>query len=167
MDQRWRRADLADKIELGDELVKILLNSFVEMCQEVPRAKTAREQFLRPVAGEFCSRKLSDIFFYRPDIPRSTLTISEHNYIKWCHWVHRLDLIPKGLWVRGAGLKLFIVSMNNLLTCLCTGYYVWLNNDGAKLGMLSDIIVLTYSFRLVLMSFFVVVMLLLHHLTLL
>ena len=101
------------------------------------------------VVGEFCSRKLSDIFFYRPDIPRSTLTISEHNYIKWCHWVHRLDLIPKGLWVRGAGLKLFIVSMNNLLTCLCTGYYVWLNNDGAKLGMLSDIIVLTYSFRLV------------------
>ena len=50
MDQRGRRADLADKIELGDELVKILLNSFVEMCQEVPRAKTAREQFLRPVA---------------------------------------------------------------------------------------------------------------------
>ena len=34
--------------------------------------------------------------------------------------------------------------MNNLLTCLCTGYYVWLNNDGAKLGMLSDIVVLTY-----------------------
>ena len=51
MDQRGRRADLADKIELGDELVKILLNSFVEMCQEVPRAKTAREQFLRPVAS--------------------------------------------------------------------------------------------------------------------
>jgi hypothetical protein len=24
------------------------------------------------VRGEFCSRKLSDIFFYRPDIPRST-----------------------------------------------------------------------------------------------
>jgi hypothetical protein len=41
---------LRDKIELGDELIKILVNSFVEMCQEVPRAKTAREQFLRPVA---------------------------------------------------------------------------------------------------------------------
>ena len=40
----------ADKIELGDELVKILVDSFVEMCQEVPRAKTAREQFLPPVA---------------------------------------------------------------------------------------------------------------------
>ena len=39
----------ADKIELGDELVKILVDSFVEMCQEVPRAKTAREQFLPPV----------------------------------------------------------------------------------------------------------------------
>ena len=37
---------MRDKIELGDELIKILLNSFVEMCQEVPRAKTAREQFL-------------------------------------------------------------------------------------------------------------------------
>ena len=38
-----------DKIELGDELVKILINSFVEMCQEVPREKTARKQFLPPV----------------------------------------------------------------------------------------------------------------------
>jgi hypothetical protein len=28
----------ADKIELGDKLVKILLDSFVEMSQEVPRA---------------------------------------------------------------------------------------------------------------------------------
>ena len=34
------------------------------------------------VRGEFCSRKFSDIFFYRLDIPRSTRTISEHNNIK-------------------------------------------------------------------------------------
>ena len=64
MDQRGRRADLADKIELGDELVKILLNSFVEMCQEVPRAKTAREQFLRPVV------------WYRMDGPLVSVTDS-------------------------------------------------------------------------------------------
>jgi len=39
-----------NKIELGDELVKILVDSFVEMCQEVPHARVAREQFLPPVA---------------------------------------------------------------------------------------------------------------------
>jgi len=41
----------ADKIELGDKLVKILLDSFVELCQEVPLAKTAHQQFLPPVVS--------------------------------------------------------------------------------------------------------------------
>ena len=40
-----------------DELVKILLDSFVEICQEVPRAKTAREQFLPPVGWCECERR--------------------------------------------------------------------------------------------------------------
>jgi len=40
----------ADKIELGDELVKIIPDSFIEMSQEGSTCKTAREQFLRPVA---------------------------------------------------------------------------------------------------------------------
>ena len=35
----------ADKIDLGDKLVKIFFDSFVEMFQEVPLAKTAHEQF--------------------------------------------------------------------------------------------------------------------------
>ena len=62
---------MRDKIELGDELIKILVNSFVEMCQEVPRAKTAREQFLPPVAsvGNFncsviCSREYVDVLIF-------------------------------------------------------------------------------------------------------
>ena len=99
--------------------------------------------------GEFCSRKLSDIFFYRTDIPHSTHTISEHNLIKWCQWEHLLDQILKGLRVRGAGLKLSIGSMDDLLCCWCMGCYAWLNNNGTKLAFLSDIFVLTYSFWLV------------------
>ena len=99
--------------------------------------------------GEFCSRKLSDIFFYRTDIPHSTHTISEHNLIKWCQWEHLLDQILKGLRVRGAGLKLSIGSMDDLLCCWCMRCYAWLNNNGTKLAFLSDIFVLTYSFWLV------------------
>ncbi len=67
------------------------------------------------VQGEFCSRKLSDILSYRLDILHSTCTISEHNLIRWFHWVHRWDRIPKGLWVQGAGLKLFIDPVNLLV----------------------------------------------------
>ncbi len=50
LSMREESRSCVDKIELGDELVSILVDSFVEMCQEVPRAKTAREQFLPPVA---------------------------------------------------------------------------------------------------------------------
>jgi hypothetical protein len=56
------------------------------------------------------SKILTDIFFYVRDIPQSTRTISEYNLIKWCQWEHLLDRILKGLRVRGAGLKLFMVS---------------------------------------------------------
>jgi len=33
------------------------------------------------ILGEFCSRKLTDIFPYRADIPQSTCTISGTNLI--------------------------------------------------------------------------------------
>ena len=49
-----------DKIELGDKLVKILLDSFVEMCQEVPLAKTAHAQFLPPVVSSKALPKCSE-----------------------------------------------------------------------------------------------------------
>jgi len=36
------------------------------------------------ILGEFCSRKLAEIFSYRTDMPQSTRTISGTNLIKWC-----------------------------------------------------------------------------------
>jgi len=36
------------------------------------------------ILGKFCSRKLTDVFSYRTDIPQSTRTISGTNLIKWC-----------------------------------------------------------------------------------
>ena len=36
------------------------------------------------ILGKFCSRKLTDIFSYRTDIPQSTRTISGTNLIKRC-----------------------------------------------------------------------------------
>ncbi len=81
--------------------------------------------------GEFSSRKL------------------RHNLIKWCLWEHLLDQILKGLRVRGAGLKLSIGSIDDLLCCWCIECYAWLNNNGTKVAFLSDIFVLTYSFWLV------------------
>jgi hypothetical protein len=59
----------ADKIELGDELVKILVDSFVEMCQEVPHAKTAREEFLPPVAHK--QKKSKNTLIQLTTLPRS------------------------------------------------------------------------------------------------
>ncbi len=102
--------------------------------------------------GEFCSRKLSDILFYVRDISQSTRTISisEHNLIKWCQWEHLLDRILKGLRVRGAGLKLFMGSIDDLVCQLCIGCSLSLSNNGTKLAVVSDSIVLTYSFWLVL-----------------
>jgi hypothetical protein len=48
--------------------------------------------------------------------------------------------------VRAAGLKLFIVSINDLQCRLCIGDSLRLNNNGAKLCMLTDIFVTSYSF---------------------
>jgi hypothetical protein len=110
------------------------------------------DQILVGCETSLVPKKLSNIFSYRPAIPHSTHTMSEHKLIKWFYWVHQWDRIPKGLRVRGAGLKLFIVSMNDLLSRLCIGYYVWLNNYGAKLAIIGNIFVLTYSFWLVLVS---------------
>jgi hypothetical protein len=47
--------------------------------------------------------------------------ISEHSLIKWCHCEHLQEGILKGLRVWAAGLKLFIVSNENLMCCFCIG----------------------------------------------
>ena len=98
------------------------------------------------------SKILTDILFYVRDIPQSTRTICEYNLIKWCQWEHLLDRILKGLRVRGAGLKLFMVSINDLVCRLCIGCSLSLSNNGTKLYVITDIFVLSYSFWLVLVS---------------
>jgi hypothetical protein len=55
--------------------------------------------------------------------------ISEHSLIKWCHCEHLQEGILKGLRVWAAGLKLFIVSNENLMCCFCIGCLLWLNLD--------------------------------------
>jgi hypothetical protein len=99
--------------------------------------------------GEFCSRKLTAILFYVRDIPLSTRTISEYNLIKWCRWDHLLDRILMGLRVRAAGLKVFMVSIDDLVCQLCIGCSLSLSNNGTKLCVITDIFVLSYSFWLV------------------
>ena len=99
--------------------------------------------------GEFWSRKLTDILFYMRDIPLSTRTISEYNLIKWCQWDHLLDRILIGLRVRATGLKVFMVSINDLVCQLCIGCSLSLSNNGTKLCIITDILVLSYSFWLV------------------
>jgi hypothetical protein len=79
----------------------------------------------------------------------TTCTIRGNNLIKWCQWDHLLEGLLKGLRVRAAGLKLFIVSINDLQCQLCIGGSLRLNNNGAKLCMLTDIFVTSYSFWLV------------------
>jgi hypothetical protein len=95
------------------------------------------------------SKILTDILFYVRDIPQSTRTIREPNLIKWCQWEHLLDRILKGLRVRGAGLKLFMVSINDLVCQLCIGCSLSHSNNGTKLCVIADIFGLSYSFRLV------------------
>ena len=90
------------------------------------------------------SKILTDILFYVQDIPQSTRTISEYNLIKWCQWEHLLDRILKGLRVRGAGLKLFMVSINDLVCRLCIGCSLSLSNNGTKLCVVTDIFGLSY-----------------------
>jgi hypothetical protein len=94
------------------------------------------------------SKILTDILFYVRDIPQSTRTIREPNLIKWCQWEHLLDRILKGLRVRGAGLKLFMVSINDLVCQLCIGCSLSLSNNGTKLCVITDIFGPSYSFWL-------------------
>ncbi len=69
----------------------------------------------------YVSKILTDIFFYVTDIPYSTRTIRGTNLIKWCQRDHRLEGFLKGLRVRAAGLKLFMVSIDDLVCQLCIG----------------------------------------------
>ncbi len=66
--------------------------------------------------------------------------------ITCCQKDDLLEGLLKGLRVRAAGLKLFIVSIDNLQYCLCIGGSLCLNNNGAKMCFITDIFVLTYSF---------------------
>jgi hypothetical protein len=67
-------------------------------------------------------------------------TIRGTNLIKWCQWEHLLDRILKGLRVRGAGLKLFMVSIDDLVCQLCIGCSLSLINKGTKLCVITDIL---------------------------
>jgi hypothetical protein len=69
--------------------------------------------------------------------------ICEHNLIKCCRGDDLLEGLLKDLRVRAAGLKLFIVSIDNLQCCLCIGGSLHLNNNGAKMCFITDIFVLT------------------------
>ncbi len=85
--------------------------------------------------------------FYATNIPRSTVDykyyICEHNLIKCCRGDDLLEGLLKGLRVSTAGLKLFIVSIDDLQCCLCIGGSLHLNNNGAKMCFITDIFVLT------------------------
>ncbi len=52
---------------------------------------------------------------------------------------HLLQDLLQGLRVQAAGLKLFNVSINDLLCHSCIGGSLCLNNNGAKLRVLTDI----------------------------
>jgi len=54
-----------------------------------------------------------------------------------------------GLRVRAAGLKVFMVSIDDLVCQLCIGCSLSLSNNGTKLCVITDIFVLSYSFWLV------------------
>jgi hypothetical protein len=102
------------------------------------------------ISLECVSKILTDILFYVQDIPQSTHTIRGANLIKWCQWEHLLDQILKGFRVRGAGLKLFMVSIDDLVCQLCIGCSLSLVNKGTKLCVITDIFGTSYSFWLVL-----------------
>ena len=84
-------------------------------------------------------QKVNWHLFYVRDITLSTRTISEYNLIKWCRWDHLLDRILMGLRVRAAGLKVFMVSIDNLVCQLCIGCSLSLSNNGTKLCVITDI----------------------------
>ena len=76
-------------------------------------------------------------------------TMMSNNLIKWCQWDHLLEGILKGLRVRAAGLKLFMVSIEDLVCQLCIGCSLSLGNNGTKLCVVTDIFVTSYSFWLI------------------
>ena len=94
------------------------------------------------------SKILTDIIFsYVPDIPHSTCTLMSNNLIKCCWRDHLLEGILKGLRVRAAGLlKLFIVSINDLVCQLCIGCWLSLSNNGTKLCVIPEIFFVTSYF---------------------
>jgi hypothetical protein len=96
-----------------------------------------------------CSKTKGNFFFYVTDIPYSTRTIRGNNSIPWCQWEHLLEDLTKYLRVRSAGLKLFIVSLDNPQCCFCIGCLLSLDNIWAKMCVIRDIFVLSYSFWLV------------------
>ena len=51
-----------------------------------------------------------------------------------------------GLRVRAAGPKVFMVSIDDLVCQLCIGCSLSLSNNGTKLGVITDIFGLSYSF---------------------
>jgi hypothetical protein len=87
---------------------------------------------------------IADILFYVTDIPNSTCTITESD--KRCPREHLLEEILKGLRVWAAGLNLFIVSISNLVSCFSTRCTWWLNNNGTKLCVITDIFGTAYLF---------------------
>ena len=97
------------------------------------------------------SKILTDICFYMTGMPHSTCTIRGTNLVKWCHRDHLLEGIVKGLRVRAAGLKLFMVSIKDLVCQLCIGCSLSLSNNGSKLCVITDIFGTSYSFILVLL----------------
>ncbi len=51
-----------------------------------------------------------------------------------------------GLRVRAAGLKVFMVSIDDLVCQLCIGCSLSFSNNGTKLCIITDIFGLSYSF---------------------
>ena len=100
----------------------------------------------------YVSKILTDILFYVPDIPHFRCTICGTNLIKWCQRDHLLEGILKGLRVQAAGLKLFIVSIDDLACHLCIGCSLSLGNNWTKLCAITitDIFgMVPHCFRLV------------------
>jgi hypothetical protein len=94
-----------------------------------------------------CVSKILIYFFpHVTDIPHSACALCSTNIIKWCQRDHLLEGILKGLRVRAAGLKLFKVSIDDLVCHLCIGCSLSLSNNGTKLCIITDIFATSHSF---------------------
>ena len=65
--------------------------------------------------------------------------MSGTNIVKWCQRDQLLEGIVKGLRVRAPELKLFMVSIDDLVCQLCIGCSLSLSNNGSKLCVITDI----------------------------